>query len=88
MSVTHDSTGLFDGLPSPMRATRYHSLAASAVNPPLVANAWSEDGLTMGIRHESAPVHGVQFHPESVGSDHGHRLLRKFLDIAAPAMSA
>ena len=83
MTVTHDCTGLFDGLPSPFKATRYHSLAAGPVGPPLVANAWSDDGVIMGLRHESAPVHGVQFHPESIGSEHGHRLLGQFLDLAA-----
>jgi len=87
VSVTHDSTGLFAGLPSPFKATRYHSLATGAVKPPLVANAWSDDGLVMSLRHQSAPVHGVQFHPESIGSEHGHRLLAAFLD-AGRAISA
>ena len=88
LAVSHDSTGLFEGLPSPFKATRYHSLAAGSVDPPLIANAWSDDGVIMGLRHESAPVHGVQFHPESIGSDHGHRMLQTFLEIAVPANSA
>jgi anthranilate synthase component 2 len=88
MAVTHDCTGLFEGLPSPFKATRYHSLAVGSLAPPLIANAWSNDGVIMGLRHESAPVHGVQFHPESIGSDHGHRMLKAFLGIAAPAISA
>ena len=88
MAVTHNSTGLLEGLPSPFKATRYHSLAAVRVEAPLFANAWSEDGVIMGLRHESAPVHGVQFHPESIGSEHGHHLLQRFLKIAAPAISA
>ncbi|HEX6219144.1 MAG TPA: aminodeoxychorismate/anthranilate synthase component II [Sphingomicrobium sp.] len=78
-TVTHDATGLFCGLPSPFAATRYHSLAVAAPVPPLIANAWSEDGTVMGMRHELAPVHGVQFHPESVASQQGKALLSAFL---------
>ncbi len=81
--VRHDRSGLFDGLPSPVAATRYHSLAATALAPPLFANAWSEDGVIMAMRHCSAPVHGIQFHPESVASQHGHRLLGAFLGLCA-----
>jgi anthranilate synthase component 2 len=79
--VTHDGSGLFAGLPSPLAATRYHSLAVPQPGPPLVANAWSDDGVVMGFRHERAPVHGVQFHPESVASADGHDLLRNFLNL-------
>ena len=79
VEVRHDQSGLFADLPSPLAATRYHSLAVIDPQPPLLANAWSEDGLVMGVRHQSAPVHGVQFHPESVGSEHGHALLGAFL---------
>ena len=82
-AVRHDSTGLFAGLPSPLAATRYHSLAVVEPQPPLLANAWSEDGLIMAIRHQSAPVHGVQFHPESIASEHGHALLGAFLRLCA-----
>lgn len=81
-SVRHDASGLFAGLPSPLAATRYHSLAVPGPKPPLVANAWSEDGTVMAFRHQSVPVHGVQFHPESVASEHGHTLLRNFLELA------
>jgi anthranilate synthase component 2 len=77
--VTHDGSGLFAGLPSPLGATRYHSLAVPDPRPPLIANAWSEDGTVMAMRHESAPVHGIQFHPESIASEHGHALLAAFL---------
>jgi anthranilate synthase component 2 len=77
--VRHDRSGLFADLPSPLASTRYHSLAVIDPQPPLLANAWSEDGLVMGMRHQSAPVHGVQFHPESVASEHGHALLGAFL---------
>ena len=79
--VRHDGTGLFEGLPSPFAATRYHSLAVPDPRPPLVANAWSEDGTVMAMRHEDAPVHGIQFHPESVASEQGKALLSAFLNI-------
>ena len=81
--VRHDGTGLFAGLPSPLAATRYHSLAVPDPQPPLIANAWSADGLVMAMRHETAPAHGIQFHPESIGSEHGHRMLRTFLTLCA-----
>lgn len=81
--VEHDGTGVFEGLPSPLAATRYHSLAVPEPLPPLIANGWSGDGLVMGLRHSSAPVHGVQFHPESIGSAFGHRLLENFVQLAA-----
>ena len=81
--VRHDSSGLFAGLPSPLAATRYHSLAVIDPQPPLAANAWSADGLVMAMRHSSAPVNGIQFHPESIGSEHGHALLGSFLALCA-----
>ena len=81
--VRHDGTGLFGDLPSPVAATRYHSLAVPDPRPPLIANAWSPDGLVMAMRHESAPAHGVQFHPESIGSAHGHAMLARFLAFCA-----
>ena len=77
--VRHDATGLFAGLPSPFAATRYHSLAVPDPRPPLVANAWSEDGVVMGLRHTGAPVHGIQFHPESVASEQGRALVAAFV---------
>jgi anthranilate synthase component II len=77
-AVRHDKTGLFAGLPSPFTATRYHSLAVPSPTDELAANAWSEDGLVMGMRHKSAPAHGIQFHPESVASEHGLALLGAF----------
>jgi anthranilate synthase component II len=84
-NVRHDSTGLLAGLPSPFAATRYHSLAVPSPRPPLVANAWSEDGTVMAMRHESAPVHGVQFHPESIASEQGKAILAAFLRICVAA---
>jgi anthranilate synthase component 2 len=79
--VRHDATGLFAGLPSPFTATRYHSLAIDPKSVPreLAVNALASDGTVQGIRHRSLPIHGVQFHPESVASEHGHALLRNFL---------
>lgn len=81
--IEHDGSGLFRGLPSPFRATRYHSLAAVPETVPeaLVVNARTEDGTIMGVRHGELPVHGVQFHPESIETEHGHRLLRNFLEL-------
>ncbi len=78
-SVRHDGSGLFAGLPSPFAATRYHSLAVTDPGPPLIANAWSDDGAIMAMRHVDAPVHGIQFHPESVASEQGKPLLNAFL---------
>lgn len=77
--VRHDGSGLFAGLPSPMAATRYHSLAVRSLEAPLAANAWSEDGVVMGLRHDAAPVHGIQFHPESVASENGRALIAAFV---------
>ena len=79
--VRHDGTGLFAGLASPFSATRYHSLAVPDPRPPLAPNAWSDDGIVMAMRHETAPVHGVQFHPESVASEHGRAILSAFMEI-------
>ena len=83
--VTHDQSGVFAGLPSPLVATRYHSLviAPESVPPGLVVNAASEDGEIMGVRHTTHPVHGVQFHPESVLTQHGYRMLDRFLHGAS-----
>ena len=87
--IRHDGTGVFAGLPSPFEATRYHSLIVAEDSLPaaLVATAWSEDNLVMGLRHRDRPLWGVQFHPESIASQHGHALLANFLALAgiAPA---
>ena len=82
-AVRHDGTGMFAGLPSPFDATRYHSLVVAPDTVPdcLQANAWTEDGAIMGLRHRSLPVHGVQFHPESIASQHGHAILANFLAL-------
>jgi anthranilate synthase component II len=80
-NVRHDSTGLFAGLPSPFAATRYHSLAVPDPRSPLIANAWSDDGTVMAMRHGQAPAHGIQFHPESVASEHGKSLIAAFLQL-------
>ena len=77
--VRHDGSGLFAGIPSPFAATRYHSLAVTDPRPPLLPNAWSDDGTVMAMRHADAPVHGIQFHPESVASEQGRSLLNAFL---------
>ena len=78
-TVRHDGSGLFEGLASPIAATRYHSLVVPQPLPPLIANAWTEDGTVMAMRHAEAPAHGVQFHPESIASSHGKPLLAAFL---------
>jgi anthranilate synthase/aminodeoxychorismate synthase-like glutamine amidotransferase len=77
--IDHDGAGLLAGLPQGFAAVRYHSLAALELPPALVATAWSEDGVVMGVRHRSLPLEGVQFHPESVLSEHGVALVRNFL---------
>ncbi|QDP20326.1 anthranilate synthase component II [Sphingomonas xanthus] len=82
-TVSHDGTGLFAALPSPFAATRYHSLAVPNPIAPLLANAWAADGTVMAMRHADAPVHGIQFHPESIATDHGHALLRAFLGLCS-----
>ena len=83
--IAHDGGGVFAGLPSPFAATRYHSLIIErdSLPPGLRVTATSEDGLIMGVVHESRPVHGVQFHPESIASEQGHALLRNFLALAS-----
>ncbi len=83
-TVYHNGQGVFRGLPSPFLATRYHSLIVdrATLPPELEVTAWLEDGTIMGLRHRTKPIEGVQFHPESIASEHGHQLLRNFLDLA------
>jgi anthranilate synthase component 2 len=82
--IHHHGNGLFIGLPTPFTATRYHSLAVARDHLPahLLIDAETDDGEIMGLRHAERPVFGVQFHPESIASEHGHTLLRSFLDLA------
>ncbi|KUR79680.1 aminodeoxychorismate/anthranilate synthase component II [Novosphingobium sp. Fuku2-ISO-50] len=79
--VTHDGTGLFAGIPSPFTATRYHSLIVTDIPDVLVVNARSDDGHVMGFRHVTKPIHGVQFHPESIATEHGHAMIANFLAL-------
>ena len=81
-TVTHDGSGVFVGLPNGFAAVRYHSLAATSLPDELVATAWSAEGVVMGVRHVSLPLQGVQFHPESVLSEHGVRMVATFLGTA------
>ena len=80
----HAGKGVFSGLPSPFLATRYHSLVVERATLPaeLEVTAWLADGTIMGLRHRSKLIEGVQFHPESIASEHGHQLLKTFLDLA------
>ena len=80
--VRHGNSDVFDGLPTPFQAARYHSLVVDDLPATLEATAWTEDGVLMGLRHRTAPVFGVQFHPESIASEHGHKLLGNFIGIA------
>ena len=82
--IEHKSGGVFAGINGPFAATRYHSLTIDPDSLPdaLEKTAWTADGVIMGVQHKTHPVHGVQFHPESIASEHGHRILRNFLDIA------
>ena len=80
--VTHDGSGLFADLPSPFTATRYHSLIVEDASSELIINATSNDGRVMGFRHATLPIHGVQFHPESIATEHGHAMLANFMRIA------
>lgn len=86
--IHHTGKGVFAGLPSPFDATRYHSLVVERATLPecLEVTAELEDGTIMGLQHRTLPIHGVQFHPESIASQHGHALLKNFLDtLAIPA---
>jgi anthranilate synthase component 2 len=82
--ILHEGQSVFTGLPSPFTATRYHSLAVKRETLPddLEVTAWTADGEIMGLQHRTRPIHGVQFHPESIATEHGHDMLANFLDIA------
>jgi len=84
-TIRHGGAGIFRGINAPFQATRYHSLVVERASLPddLTVTADTEDGLIMGLSHRRLPVHGVQFHPESIASDHGHLMLKNFLDITA-----
>ncbi len=88
-NISHVGSGIFAGLPSPLRITRYHSLMVDRVGLPdcLEVTAESEDGLIMALAHKERPVFGVQFHPESIASEDGHRLLGNFLQLAGLTVS-
>jgi len=88
--VHHKGTGVFRGINGPFQGTRYHSLIVERASIPseLAINAETGDGLVMGMAHQSLPLHGVQFHPESIASEHGHLMLKNFLDLAASWNSA
>lgn len=86
--IHHDGAGVFAGLPSPLQGTRYHSLIVDRDTLPdcLEITAWLEDGTIMGLRHRELNIEGVQFHPESIRSEHGHKMLKTFLDaLKVPA---
>lgn len=88
--IRHGGTDVFAELPSPFEATRYHSLVVEpeTLPPSLVPTAWTDDGVIMGLRHRDLPIFGVQFHPESIASEHGHRILANFLALARRATPA
>lgn len=83
-AIEHDATGIFKAIPTPFQATRYHSLVVEDASFPdcLTVTAKTDDGSLMGLSHKTHPVHGVQFHPESIASEHGDLLMRNFIDIA------
>ena len=82
-AIHHEGGSVFRGLPNPIQATRYHSLTVEgAPEDVLAVTARTQDGVVMGLAHRTKPIHGVQFHPESIASEHGHDLLRNFLDLA------
>jgi anthranilate synthase component 2 len=89
-ALAHDGTGLFEGLDSPLTAARYHSLTVAPESLPdtLAVNATADDGSVQGLRHRDLPIHAVQFHPESVASLEGHRLLGNFIKIAERSTGA
>jgi anthranilate synthase component 2 len=88
--ITHNGTGVFTGLPSPLTVTRYHSLVVdpAGLSDELEINATTDDGLIMGLRHKTLPLHGVQFHPESIATEKGHDIFRNFLALAELPLKA
>ncbi len=88
--IKHKGTALFDGIPTDFMATRYHSLTLDPDSLPdcLAVTAESDDGVIQGVSHQQLPVHGVQFHPESIASEHGHRLIQNFLEISSESQAA
>ncbi|MAO56603.1 MAG: aminodeoxychorismate/anthranilate synthase component II [Rhodospirillaceae bacterium] len=89
-TITHDGTGVFAGLESPFTATRYHSLTLDPDSIPdcLRVTAHSEDGVIQGVSHKEMPIYGVQFHPESIASEHGHQLLKNFIGMTPEQAAA
>lgn len=83
-AITHTNRGIFKNIPSPLKATRYHSLIVEKSTLPadLTVTAENAEGLIMGLQHTKLPIHGVQFHPESIVSEHGHAMLKNFVDLA------
>jgi anthranilate synthase/aminodeoxychorismate synthase-like glutamine amidotransferase len=83
-AISHTGTDILHGLPSPFTATRYHSLIVDRETLPeiLVPTAWTDDGVIMAMHHRTLPIYGVQFHPESIASQHGHEILANFLALA------
>jgi len=83
-AITHSGQGVFADIPSPLDVTRYHSLTIDPATVPdcLEVTSQTEDGVIMGVQHKELPIHGVQFHPESIASEHGHKLLKNFLTLA------
>jgi len=88
--IKHKETALFDGIPADFMATRYHSLTLDPDSLPdcLEVTAESDDGVIQGVSHQQLPIHGVQFHPESIASEHGHRLIQNFLEISSGSQAA
>jgi anthranilate synthase component 2 len=82
-AINHDAQGLFAGLPQQFMATRYHSLIVRKDGLPadLVSTAWTDDGIIMGLKHRTYPIYGLQFHPESIMTEHGHAMLKNFLAV-------
>lgn len=89
-AITHRGTGIFHDIPNPFQATRYHSLSIDPASVPkcLEVTAESADGVIQGMSHKDLAVHGVQFHPESIASEHGHKLLQNFIDISSGSQAA